>query len=140
MDATRREEFAALSKGIRQMAKEIPASASEIAEVAAAAGQLGIATENILDFTRTTIDLGESTNLSAEQAATSPARLANITRMSQRNFDRLGSVIVALGNSLATMEAEITEMALRLAGARQTGGHDRGSNFSSGWCVVISGH
>lgn len=116
VDATE-EEFAALSKGIRQMAKEIPASASEIAEVAAAAGQLGIATENILDFTRTMIDLGESTNLSAEQAATSLARLANITGMSQRNFDRLGSVIVALGNSLATMEAEITEMALRLAGA-----------------------
>lgn len=111
------EDLAKLRDGIRDMAKEIPAAATEIAGVAEAAGQLGIRTENILGFTRTMIDLGEATNLSAEQAATSLARLANITQMPQDQFDRLGSTIVALGNNLATTEAEIVEMGLRLAGA-----------------------
>lgn len=96
VDATE-EEFAELSDGIRDMAKEIPASATSIAAVGEAAGQLGIEVPNILSFTRTMIDLGESTNMSAEDAATSLARFANITQMSQQDFDKLGSVIVDLG-------------------------------------------
>lgn len=116
VDATD-EELAKLEKGIRSMAKEMPQSASAIAEVAEAAGQLGIKTENVLDFTKTMVMLGDSTNMSADEAATSLARLANITGMSQNDFDKLGSTIVALGNNMATTESEITAMGLRLAGA-----------------------
>lgn len=104
-----------LSDGIRGMAKELPASAIEIAKVAEAAGQLGIEKDSILSFTRTIIDLGESTNLTLEQASSEFARFANITGMSQKDFDRLGSSVVALGNSMATTEAEIVEMGMRLA-------------------------
>lgn len=110
-------EFAALRKGILDMSSALPASANEIAGVAEAAGQLGISTENILGFTRTMVDLGETTNLSAAEAAKALARLANITGLPQDEFDRLGSSIVDLGNNFATTEQEIVQMALRLAGA-----------------------
>lgn len=116
VDATE-AELQALSQGIRDMAKEMPTSASEIAGVAEAAGQLGIQTENILGFTKTMVMLGDATNMSADEAATSLARLANITGMPQSSFDRLGSTIVALGNNFATTESEITAMGLRIAGA-----------------------
>ncbi len=94
---TSEEGFKKLENGIRDMAKELPASASDIAAVAESAGQLGIAEDKILSFSRTVIDLGESTNLTREQAATEFARFANIVGMSQDNFDRLGSSIVGLG-------------------------------------------
>lgn len=116
VDATE-EEFAKLEQGIKDMAKTMPQSASDIAGVAEAAGQLGIQTDSILDFTKTMIMLGDATNLSSEEAATQLARFANILQMSQDNFDRLGSSVVALGNNLATTEAEIVAMGMRLAGA-----------------------
>lgn len=111
------EDFAKLEQGIQDMAKTMPQSASDIAGVAEAAGQLGIQTDSILDFTKTMIMLGDATNLSSEEAATQLARFANIVQMSQDNFDRLGSSVVALGNNLATTEAEIVAMGMRLAGA-----------------------
>jgi TP901 family phage tail tape measure protein len=116
VDATE-EEFADLERGIRDMSLRLPASAEAIAAVGEAAGQLGIDTKNILSFTEIMINLGEATNLSATDAASALARLANITQMPQTEFDKLGSSIVALGNNLATTEAEIVEMALRIAGA-----------------------
>ncbi|MDO5434123.1 phage tail tape measure protein [Eubacterium sp.] len=111
------EQMAGLNTGIREMATRMPESAVQIAGVAEAAGQLGIKTDSILDFTETMVMLGDSTNLSSDQAATSLARLANITQMPQDQFDRLGSTVVDLGNNFATTESEIVEMGLRLAGA-----------------------
>lgn len=111
------EQLKKLEKGILKLSTEMPTTAKDIAEVAASAGQLGIETENILTFTKAMIQLGETSNMSANEAADALARFANITRMNQRDFDRLGSTVVALGNSLATTEKEVVEMSLRLAGA-----------------------
>ena len=115
-DATE-AEYKKLSDGIRQMSKEMPASAVSIAQVAEAAGQLGIKKEDILKFSKTMVDLGVTTNLTATEAATSLARFSNIMGTSADNVDRLGSTIVHLGNNTATTEREIVEMGMRLAGA-----------------------
>lgn len=111
------EEFEAMRQTILDMSKEMPASATEIAGVAEAAGQLGIEKENIATFAKTVTDLGNATNMTAEEAATSFARFANITQLPQDQFGQLGSVVVDLGNNLATTEKEIVDMGLRLAGA-----------------------
>lgn len=115
-------EFDALSGSIRELALEIPMSAASLAELAATAGQLGIETPKIAEFTETVAAMGVSSNLSATEAANSFARLANITGMSQDDFDRLGSSVIELGNNFATTESEISDMALRLAGAGTTVG------------------
>lgn len=109
--------YARLARGIRNMSKEIPTGANELAELAGIAGQLGIENRSILSFTRVVADLGETTNLHGEQAAATLARIANVMQTSPAHYDRLGASIVELGNNLATTEAEITEMALRIAGA-----------------------
>lgn len=111
------QQIANLRQGIINMSQEIPSSTTEISAVAEAAGQLGIQTDNVLDFTRVMIDLGNSTNLSAEEAASSLAKFANVSGMLPENYQRLGSTIVDLGNNFATTEADIVAMGTRLVGA-----------------------
>lgn len=116
VDATE-EEYDRLSQSVKQMSTEVAASAEDIAEVMSIAGQLGIENEHLAEFTRTMIDLGNSTNLVAADAASEAARFANIMGMSQNEFQNLGSTLVDLGNNYATTESEIMAMSLRLAGA-----------------------
>lgn len=116
IDATD-EEYARLDQQIRDLAKIIPQTYEEIAGVAEAAGQLGISKTGLMDFTETMVDLGVATNMTSDDAATSLARFANITQMAEKDYGRLGSTIVDLGNNLATTESEIVAMGMRLAGA-----------------------
>jgi TP901 family phage tail tape measure protein len=110
-------QMAVLEGELRELAKTLPASHREIAAVAEAAGQLGIKREAIAGFTRVMIDLGETTNLTADQAATSIAQIANIMGTAPDEIDRMGAALVALGNNGASTEADIVQMALRIAGA-----------------------
>lgn len=116
------QQMAKLKKGIKDMAEVVPSTTTEIAGVAEAAGQLGIKTDDVLSFTKTMIDLGNSTNLSATEAASALAKFANITGTSSKDFNRLGSVIVDLGNNFATTEADIVAMATGLAATGELAG------------------
>lgn len=120
VDATE-EEYEMLSNAIQKMAGETASSAEDIAGVMEVAGQLGIDLgkngEEITEFTKIMVELGDSTNLTAEQAATALARFMNITGTATSDVDRLGSTVVDLGNNFAAQEDEITNMALRLASA-----------------------
>ena len=101
---------------------EVPTDFSELADIAANAGQLGIATDNVVGFTRTMADLAETTDLTADAAASGFAQYANITQMPQKNIGRLGSVTVELGNNLATTESKIVAFAQAIGAA----GHQAG--------------
>lgn len=116
------EQLQAISEGILSMSYRLPSTAVEIANVAESAGQLGIARGNVLEFSETMIGLGEATNLSSDEAASSLAKFANITKMSANDYSRLGSVIVDLGNNYATTESDIVSMATRLASSGSLAG------------------
>lgn len=109
--------YADLESGLRNLSKELPSSHTQIAAVAEAAGQLGIKTQDVVGFTKVMLDMGESTNLSAEDAATAIAKIANITGLTNDEYQRFGSSVVALGNNFATTESDIVDMTNRLASA-----------------------
>lgn len=110
-------EMAELEGQLRQIARTAPASHKEIAAVAEAAGQLGVAREDVAKFSKVMIDLGVTTNLTADEAATSIRQFMNIMGSAPDSVDRIGAAIVGLGNKSATTERDIVAMAQRLAGA-----------------------
>ena len=116
VDATE-AEFDVLAASSKAMSTQIAASTGEINEVMATAGQLGINKDYLADFSRTMIDLGNSTDIVADEAASTLAKFANITNMDQSLFGNLGATLVDLGNKFATTESSIMEMSLRLAAA-----------------------
>ena len=100
----------------------MPTSANEIAAVAETAGQLGVSIESIEGFTKTMVMLGDTTNVSCTDAATAFAKFMNVTGHTDSTtkdyvdtVDKLGSVLVHLGNNTATTERDILNMATRLA-------------------------
>lgn len=100
----------------------IPMTAIELAGLAESAGQLGIVENDILDFVEVVAAMGVSTNISAEDAATAFARIANIFGTSAKDYDNLGSVVVDLGNKFATTESEIVSMGYNMSGMGATVG------------------
>lgn len=120
------EQLAELESGLRGLATTLPITHTELAGVAEAAGQLGVKREDILGFTKTMVDLGVSTNLTAEEAATSIAQISNVmgtmAREGSEGVSRFGATLVALGNAGASTEKDILAMATRIAGAGATVG------------------
>lgn len=108
--------LARLGDEVRALSLDVPVATNEMLSIAQAAGQLGVkGTDNILKFTETVSKLGLASNLSGEDAATTLARILTVTGTAIGDVDKLGSTIVRLGNNFAATEAEIAEVATRVA-------------------------
>lgn len=130
------EQLEEINKQLKEMSLTTPVSASGLADIAAAGGQLGVATPNIVKFTKTMADLSVATNLGGEEGASVLAKFVNVSGDDMNNIDRIGSSIVALGNNTATTEADIAEMALRMAKFGNTVGMN--SNQVLGYSAALS--
>lgn len=116
------EELLAMGEQIKALSTEIPITTSELAGLGEVAGQLGIAKENLLDFSTVMAMLATATTMTAEEGATLLAQFANITQMDPSFYSNLASAIVALGNNYATTEQKITEMAQGIAASASLAG------------------
>jgi TP901 family phage tail tape measure protein len=131
------EGFKDLEDRFRKMTKVLPFTFEELSRIGEIAGQLGVdGVDNIAIFTKTVADISATTNLTAEQAATDFARFANIMQMPIEDVNKLGSVVVDLGNNLATTEAEIVEMSMRIAGAGRALNMSEGEVM--GWAAALT--
>lgn len=117
------EEFDQLSDWIKEASTQMASSKTDIAGTMEIAGQLGVTgVESLEAFTKTMVMLGDTTNLSSEEAASALAKFTNITGESNADIEKIGSSIVDLGNHFATTEADIVNMSTRMASAGKISG------------------
>lgn len=115
-------EIAALGEHFKDLATQMPITTEELASIAANAGQLGVAKENVESFTTIMAQLATTTDLTAENASTMLAQFAAITGMDPSDYDKLGSTVAALGDNSATTASKIVDMAQGIAGAGSQAG------------------
>lgn len=89
-------------------------SAAQLLEIEAIGGELGIATDNLQEFGEVVASLADSTNLSAEDAATALGHLANIMKIEPDQYSGFADALVRLGNNGASTEEEIVNIAERI--------------------------
>jgi TP901 family phage tail tape measure protein len=110
------EGFKAMSQEILNMSKELPVSAKGLAEIMAAAGQAGIAKEELADFTRQAAQMGIAFDISAAEAGEAMAKLRTSLGLDQQQVVDLADAMNYLSNNMASSAAEVTQFMLR-AGA-----------------------
>lgn len=121
------EELNQIRDDIMSLSKKIPIATTELFALAEEAGQLGIKTKDVTTFTELMAKLGTATNLSATEAGEAIATFVNVMGTLPENYERIGSVIVELGNNSKATEADIVSMAQRMAGAGATLGMSESS-------------
>ena len=115
-------EYEQLYNQLLEIAETNPTGFVEAAGIMEMAGQLGVAKEELAGFTQAYIGLQESTNINGEDGAADLARFLNVTEKSTANINRIGGVIVGLGNNFATTENEILQMATRMGATADLAG------------------
>ena len=114
-------ELEELGDYFKKLSTEIPITTQELTSIATTAGQLGISgKEKVQQFTEVMAKLATTTDLTADTAATMLAQFANITHVD--DYERLGALVAALGDSTATTATKVVEMSQGLAAAASVAG------------------
>ena len=109
-----------LGESFKQLSTQMPITATELANIATTAGQLGIEQGSVQQFTTVMAQLATTTDLTADNAATMLAQFSNITGVT--DYDRLGATVAALGDSTATTASKVVDMSQGMAAAANIAG------------------
>lgn len=113
-------EVKSFSKEIIKLSRQIPMSVNELATITASGGQLGIAKNDLLEFTNLAAKIGVAFDITAQSAGDSIGKLMNIFNTDIKGISKLGDAINHLSDNSAAKAAEVVEVLKRIGGASQT--------------------
>ncbi len=111
------DQLKAIESGLIAISNKTGVAATDLAAIAEAAGAMGIGKDSIISFTEVVAMLGETTNVSTDEAATALGQLSNVLKLTGDDYDNFAATLVDLGNKGASTEAQILEIARRSGSA-----------------------
>jgi TP901 family phage tail tape measure protein len=99
-----------------RLSNQIPLTAVQLTDIAAAAGQAGIAFNELVPFTRDAAQMAVAFDITAMQAGQSMAVLRNIFGLTQEGVVGLGDSVNALSNQMASAAPDMLNVLQRVGG------------------------
>ena len=90
-------------------------SATQILEVEAMGGQLGIAVENLGEFAEVASNLDIATDMDADTISEQLGQFNNVLEWGEGDMSRFGDALVRLGNNMPVQESKISNVATQIA-------------------------
>lgn len=119
VDFSTPEGLTNLSNDILEMTKTLPITASGLAEIAAAGGQLGLGEFQLPDFIDVTAKMATAFDLQTDAAGSYAANLSNIYKIPVDKLSVLGDVINHLSDNTAAKAGDIINVLQRVGGTGQ---------------------
>lgn len=110
-------QLAALEARLKSLSTQIPLTAVDLTQIAAAGGRLGLSIDQLPDFVEVVAKLSVAFDLLPEEAGDAIAKLSNIFDIPISDIERLGDAINQLANNTAAKEKDIVEVLLRVGGS-----------------------
>lgn len=107
------EQFGQMSKEVLLLSTRIPMAAEGIGAIVAAAGQAGIAREELLRFAEDAAKMGVAFDLSGQEAGAAMTGLRSIFGLTQDEVVKLGDAINHLSNNMDAKAADLLNIANR---------------------------
>ncbi len=127
------EEYGKMKKEILDLTKVIPLTAEQLTEIAAAAGQAGIARNEITQFTSDAAKMGVAFNVTADEAGNYMAKWRTSFKFTQDEVVDLADKINYLGNTSAAEAGQIAEVVTSVGPLGDIAG------FASGEIAALGG-
>ncbi len=133
------EGLEAFKQSLIDMSRRIPMAATDLAAIAAAAGQADIAREDLLGFTEAAAKIGVAMDISAGEAGQAMAEMKTALGMSVEKVTNLADAINYLGNNQASGAPQVLNFTQRVASQAQSFGFAAKEAAALGSAMIAAG-
>ncbi|WP_272788661.1 MULTISPECIES: phage tail tape measure protein [unclassified Shinella] len=138
VDATD-EQFQNMERSIKDMSRQLPLSATEIAALYAAAGESGVATNDLKTFSEMAARVGIAFDMGAGEAGESLAKLKTQLGLNVAETGDMADAINHLSNNMASKAKDITSYMLRVGALAEMGGFAKEEIAAIGSAMIAAG-